>query len=545
MNGYLNGAGISRRAVLAGGAALGGAALASPAFAWVPTRAETSGGRVAGYFSAGVHVFKGIPYGAPTQETRFAAPRPVHPWEGVRQAIQWPAECPQFNPPMTGEVGDMFRINNEWAAPQSEDCLALNIWSQGLGDGKKRPVMVWLHGGGYTVGSGSSEIYDGTNLANKGDVVVVTLNHRLNLFGYLYLGGVSTSEEFADSGNAGVLDLVEALRWVQANIAAFGGDPGNVTIFGQSGGGGKVSTLLAMEDARGLFHKAIIQSGPGVRAMTPEDADKVTHTVLKRLDVAPNQLDKLKTMPTEELARALVNGGGDAMGQLRLGPVVDGRTLLAHPYDPVAPTVSANVPVLIGSTTDESSSFFGAGDPSLFTITEEQLPARLQPFLGPVVAAEAAVAYRAAYPDVSPGTLFFRITSDHVMRRGSIEIAERRYESASAPTYMYWLTRGSPAFGGKYGSPHSIDLPFVFDNVDLQKTLVGEDPGRYRVAEACSAAWIAFARNGNPNCQELPEWRPYTPDDRATMMLDVESAVAVDPVPAVRTVLAKASPWVF
>ncbi len=538
------GSGLSRRRLMASTIALAAGGIAARAAAWVPSEALTTAGRVQGYFTAGVHIFKGVPYGAPTQQTRFAPPRPALPWSGLRIARQWPAECPQYNPPMGGEMGEMFHINNEWAAPQSEDCLALNIWTPGLDDGGKRPVMVWLHGGGFTVGSGSSELYDGTNLCNKGDAVVVTLNHRLNLFGYLYLAGLSKSEEFADSGNAGILDIVEALRWVRDNIAQFGGDPGNVTIFGQSGGGAKVSTLLAMPVARGLFHRAIIQSGPGVRAIDIEDANKVTAEVLRRLELAPAQLNRLKSLSTADLTRVLANGGGGAMGQLRLGPVVDGRTLTHHPFDPVAPEISADIPVMIGCTTDEATAVFGPGDASLFSLKQGDLVGRLTPFLGPV-AGEAAAAYHARLPDASPSTLFFRILSDHVMRRGTVEIAERRFARGGAATHVYWFERPSPRFGGKYGALHSIDIPYVFDNVDLAKPLLGEDPGRYDLAQACSGAWLAFAKGGNPAAPGLPEWRPYTPADRATMVLDTPCRLAVDPVPELRTVLAKAKPWVF
>lgn len=539
------GTGMDRRTILGGAAALAGASLAPRrAYAWVPSEAATGAGRVQGSFSAGVHVFKGIPYGSPTNETRFAPPLPVRPWSGLRRAAQWPAECPQHNPPPTGEAGELFHINNEWPGIQSEDCLALNVWTPALRDGGKRPVMVWLHGGGFTVGSGSSDLYDGTRLCNKGDVVVVTLNHRLNLFGYLYLAGLGTGDEFADSGNAGMLDIVEALRWVRANIAEFGGDPGNVTIFGQSGGGAKVSTLLAMPTAKGLFQRAIIQSGPGVRAIDPQDARTVTAEVLRRLGLAPAQAGRLKTIPVEDLVRALAGGGKDAMGQLRLGPVVDGRSLAQHPFDPTAPALSADIPVLIGSTADEATAIFGPGDPSIFTLQESDLLARLAPFLGPV-AGEAIAAYRAQQPGATSSQLFIAIMSDHLMRRGSIEIAERRHARGGAPTFMYWFRKPSPRFGGKYGATHSIDIPYVFDNVDLEKSLLGDDPSRYPLAEACSAAWIAFARSGDPNTQELPEWRPYSPADRATMILGDRCELSVDPAPAVRTVLSKARPWIF
>ena len=539
------GGGSSRRTFLVAACALTGTLLGGRrAAAWSPSEASTAAGRVRGYFAAGVHVFKGIPYAASTASTRFAAPIPPEPWSGLRSTGQWPAECPQHHPPARGEIGELFRINNEWTAPQSEDCLALNIWTPGLRDGMKRPVMVWLHGGGFTVGSGSSELYDGTNLCNKGDVVVVTLNHRLNLFGYLHLAGAGAKERFADSGNAGMLDLVEALRWVAGNIAEFGGDPDNVTIFGQSGGGAKVSTLLAMPAARGLFHKAIIQSGPGVRAIDPQDAEEITAKVCRQLEIDPRKPEALLTLPMEALRTVLSTGGADAMGQLRLGPVVDGRNLPQHPFDPAAPVISTNVPVLIGCASDEASSVFGPADPSIFSITEGNLTDRVAAVLG-TIAGEAVAAYRAQQPQVAPSRLYISILSDHIMRRGSIEIAERKAAQNAAPAYLYWFKKPSPRFGGKYGAMHGIDIPYVFDNVDLAKPLLGEDPSRYPLAQACSAAWIAFARTGNPNTPELPAWRPYSVNDRATMLLDDACRLAIDPDPAVRTVLSRAAHWVF
>jgi para-nitrobenzyl esterase len=542
---WSHGGGSDRRTFLLTAFALAGTLLGGRrAAAWIPSEATTSAGRVRGYFAAGIHVFKGMPYAASTASTRFAAPIPAKPWSGLRPAWQWPAECPQHNPPAGGEVGDLFRINNEWTAPQSEDCLALNIWTPGLRDGMKRPVMVWLHGGGFTVGSGSSELYDGANLCKKGDVVVVTLNHRLNLFGYLHLAGAGAGERFVDSGNAGMLDIVEALRWIADNIAEFGGDPGNVTIFGQSGGGAKVSTLLAMPVAHGLFHKAIIQSGPGVRAIDPEGAEKITAKVFRQLGLDPRKPEALLALPMEELKKVLSTGGADAMGQMRLGAVVDGRNLPHHPFDPAAPATSANVPVLIGCTSDEATSIFGPADPSIFTIAEGQLSARVAAILGDV-AEEAIAAYRAQQPQAAASGVYLSILSDHIMRRGSIEIAERKAAQNAAPAYLYWFKKPSPRFGGKYGAMHGIDIPYVFDNVDLAKSLLGEDSSRYALAQACSAAWIAFARTGNPTAPELPAWRPYTAGDRATMLLDDVCTLAVDPDPAVRTVLSRAAHWVF
>ncbi len=536
---------ISRRRLMSSAIAVAATGLAvRRASAASSSEVSLAAGRLRGIQSADVHVFKGVPYAARSPGGRFLPARPAEPWQGVRAALQWPARCPQHNPPAAGEIGDMFRVMGDQPAAQSEDCLALNIWTRGLNDNSRRPVLVWLHGGGFTVGSGSSSLYDGTRLCRRGDVVVVTLNHRLNLFGHLSLAGLGFDPEYADSANVGMLDVVEALRWVQRNIGAFGGDPDNVTIFGQSGGGAKVSTLLAMPVAKGLFHKAIIQSGPGVRAIEPQQALEITAEVLRRLDLAPRDARRLLALPVEDLVRILGIRGNDAMGQLRLGPVVDGRSLTAHPFDPAAPAVSADVPLLIGTTTDEMTAIFGPSDPTIFDLREADLQQRTAALVGPI-AAEVIAAYRAQRPAATPSALYSLIVSDHLMRRGTIEIAERRALLSRAPTYVYWFGRGSPRFGGKYGATHSIDLPYVFDNVDVAQSLVGDGPDPHVLAATVSSAWIAFARQGSPQAPDLPAWRPYTPADRATMLLADRCALLIDPVPAVRTTLSRAPRWVF
>jgi para-nitrobenzyl esterase len=299
-----------------------------------------------------------------------------------------------------------------------------------------------------------------------------------------------------------------------------------------------------MPAAKGLFHKAIVQSGPGVRAIEPADASKITAEVLRRLGLTPRDLGKLATLPTAQLARILAIKGNDAMGQLRLGPVVDGHNLPGHPFDPAAPALSADVPLLIGSTTDETTTIFGAGDPTLFNLAWGDLTPRLTPFLGPL-AADVVREYRAQSPDAAPSGLYSLIMADFIMRRGTIEIAERRAALGRVPTFVYWFSKGSPRFGGKYGAPHGIEIPYVFDTVDLARPLLGDGSDRYPLAEACSAAWISFARHGTPAVPALPSWRPYTPADRATMILDDQSRLAIDPAPAIRGTLAKVPRWVF
>lgn len=501
--------------------------------------AQTEAGRIAGSFVADIHSFKGVPY-ASAAGRRFLAPLPPRPWRGVREARQWGPQSPQFSPPLQGEVAAMERTNNPWRPVENEDCTVLNIWTPGLRDGGKRPVMVWLHGGGYSVGSGSSEVFDGTRLAQKGDAVVVTLNHRLNLFGYLYLGGLAGGAAFPDSGNVGMLDIVAALRWIRANIAEFGGDPDNVTIFGQSGGGGKVSTLLGMPGAAGLFHRAIIQSGPGVRAIPADEATDVTKGVLRQLNLGVDQIDRLVRLP----AKTLVNAMATSSQPFRLGAVLDGRNLPQHPFDPAAPAVSRNVPILIGTNGQEVTSFLGPNDPGMFTLREDEIVGRVRPLMGSH-AEQAVAAYRAQLPDASPSDLYATLLSDLTMRRHSIELAERKVEQGGAPVFMYWFTKRTPVFGGKYGAPHGIEIPYVFDNVDIAKAATGTDESRYALAETCSAAWLAFARTGNPRTPALPAWRPYSARDRATMILDDRCQVVSDPLPAVRSVFNQLPPWKF
>lgn len=530
---------VDRRRVIAGLGAAAGALAVRPAMGADFSRVEIASGRLGGYFSAGVHVFKGVPY-ASAAGRRFQAPVAAQPWRGVRDARHWGPPSPQFLPPPRGEVAIMEQVREAPQPPAREDCLVLNIWTPALGDGGKRPVMVWLHGGGYSVGSGSSERFDGTRLAQKGDAVVVTVNHRLNLFGYLCLAGVRGGGAYPDAGNAGMLDIVAALRWIRDNIVAFGGDPGNVTIFGQSGGGGKVSTLLGMPAAAGLFHRAIIQSGPGVRAIPVEEAGEVTRAVMSHLGLADASVDSLLRLPTDALVRALAT----APMPLRFGAVVDGRNVPRHPFDPVAPTGSADVPILIGTNGQEVTSFLGGGDPGMFALREDDLDGRLRPLLGADTTA-AIAAYRAQLPQATPSDLYATLLSDLTMRRHSIELAERKAAQGRAPVFMYWFTKPTPVFGGKYGAPHGIEIPYVFDNVDVAKAQTGSDDSRYALAETCSAAWLAFARTGDPRTSALPDWRPYRAEDRATMILDDRCRLAVDPLPAVHTAFTRQPPWKF
>jgi para-nitrobenzyl esterase len=494
---------------------------------------ETAAGKLRGASAAGIYSFKGIPYAAsPAGRNRFMPPEPPQPWAGVREALAYAGHAWQLpNRPKRRPVLETL-LGPADTTPEGEDCLTLNLWTPGLGDGAKRPVMVWLHGGAFGYGSGNRAVTDGANLARRGDVVVVSVNHRLNIFGFLHLADIG-GPAWAHSGNAGVLDLVAALRWVRDNIDRFGGDPGNLTIFGESGGGGKVSVLLAMPAARGLFHRAIIQSGAAVRVSTRERANALAEAVLKELGVGRTECERLQTVPAERLLAAPASR---AVGRSRLplldrydfGPVVDGSDLPQHPAEPGAPPTADDIPLMIGGTREESA-FFLADDDAVWngTLTDAELRDRLAAVAGGETDALLAV-YRSAMPQASPGDrLIAALTGSNFWIR-TVLLAERYAARPRAPVYMYSLDWRSPAQGGRVKAHHAMDLPFVFDNTEVADTTAGA-PGARELAARISDTWIAFARNGSPNNPAIPTWPAYTAVDRATMILDTASRVVHDP----------------
>lgn len=406
--------------------------------------------------------------------------------------------------------------------PMSENCLVLNVWSPAPGDGKKRPVMVWLHGGGFFMGSGGDKYYEGSNLARKQDVVVVTLNHRLNAFGYLYLGP-EAGAPFAESNLIGMLDIVQALKWVQANIAQFGGDPGNVTIFGQSGGGSKVSTLTAMPSARGLFHKAIIQSGAATHLAEIADATASRDKLLATLGVKPGDVAALQRMPMA----ALIAASGKA-GLLAFSPAVDGKVLPTHPFDPVASPVSADIPIIVGTTKDEATNVV-LSDPTWPTMTEADLAKRVSGMVGPEHAAEVIALYRSKAPTDKPMHLFTSIMTDQIFTHSATILAERKVKQGGAPLYMYKVDWNSPVLGGKLRSPHAVELPFVFDTVGVSAGLVGAGPDQQKMAALMSSTFAAFARSGDPDVAGYPHWPRYTLIGRETFIYDIPPKVVSDP----------------
>jgi para-nitrobenzyl esterase len=381
--------------------------------------------------------------------------------------------------------------------------------------------MVWLHGGGFTSGSGSYTIYDGANMARKHDVVTVTVNHRLNSFGFLYLPEIGAS-------NAGMLDVVAALQWVHDNIANFGGDPNNVTIFGQSGGAGKVSTLLAMPSAKGLFHRAIIQSGANLQGVSAADAQKTAQTLMSKLNV--RTAAELQRVPMDQLVQATLSTPG-----LRLAPVLDGKTLLEGPFTPAAPAMSAEIPVLIGSTEFEVNFFpntnFNPIDDTALHAAVKQATRAVDADVDKLIAA-----YRKGRPGYSNVELQQVIASDN-FRAGVMTEAERK-SAQKALVYAYYFTWRSPVRDGKLKAFHTLEIPFVLENVDEGKTMTGTGQDRYALQEKMSGAWAAFARSGNPNHKGLPHWSAFSTDTRTTMIFDNECKAANDPYGAERSALA-------
>jgi para-nitrobenzyl esterase len=483
---------------------------------------ETQYGRVRGVLNDGISVFKGIPYGAPTSGgNRFRAPQPPEAWTGVRDTLTYPSMAPQPASPIRG-------LFESWTDPTTvgEDCLGLNIWTPAVRDGGKRPVMVWFHGGDFSSLSGSRSVFDGTRLARRGDVVVVTVNHRLNAFGFLYLGQLLP--EFADAANAGMLDLVAALEWIRDDIAEFGGDPSNVTIFGQSGGGGKVATMMAMPAGKGLFHRAIIQSGTYARnahleAMTPDAATKHAHTLLGALGLAASDARTLLELPMEALI-AGISAASQVKERAVWRPVADGKNLPAGPSWPSAPEVSADVPLMVGSTATEMSMLMGTFRPELFDIDDTDMRKRLSVWFAPEKMDEVIATFRKKNPNATPGRLYFDISTAVVFRRGAWRHADLKAAQGKAPVYLYEIDWVTPVDGGKWGSPHSMEHPFVFDNVALSASMVGTSQAEpQKIADQISPTWIAFARTGDPNNPAIPHWPAYTVPERATMVFDTQS----------------------
>jgi para-nitrobenzyl esterase len=463
--------------------------------------AETTNGRVQGRVENGLKVFRGIPYGGDTGgKNRFMPPTPTAKWAGARDASAWGHIAPKpvsTNPP--NDYGRMVQWS-DYRGGLSEDCLNLNVWTPGT-DSAKRAVVVILHGGGFTSGSGNLVALEGDHLAPAGDVVVVTVNHRLGALGYTDVSALGGTD-FAASGAVGMMDLVQSLQWVRDNIERFGGDPARVLITGQSGGGGKVSTLLAMPSARGLFHRAVLQSGSTIRLTAKAAAQRNSEQFLGKLNLTKADLAKLQALPFEQLMAAQAGGG----------PVVDGVIVPRNPFDPDAPAVSANVPMMIGSCLEDSgyqSTDYDISEAGVQAFAESQAAGK---------GAAIMAAYRKLYPNKKPYFIRGMIATDRNLRRNTVIQGERKAAQGAAPVYMYRFDWGTPAQGGRFGACHGVDLSISFANPD---TNVGMNtPEAKALASRLGGATIAFAKTGNPDHPGIPHWAPYNAQTRSTMVFD-------------------------
>lgn len=527
-----------------------GAVLLGPAILTSKLRAQTASGqvvaktvygRVLGARKDGVLSFKGIPYAAPpTGANRFKPPTAPWPWKGIRDALVYSPQAIQPEPPIWTRARDEEPVS-------SEDCLYLNVWTPGLANSRDRPVMFYNHGGGFFSNNAGDEgpngaYTDGAALARDYDVVVVSHNHRLGLMGYLYLGDM-LGEEYAASGLVGMLDIAAALKWVRDNIAEFGGDPGRVMLFGESGGGQKTATLTAMPFVQGLYHRASIESGPLLRFKTRDAANEMTRATLAALGLSKHQARAVLAVPAgklrevqesfqppppshshatiEQLLKPVSPG---RVSPYAICPMLDGRYLPAHPYDPVAPSMSAKVPLIIGTNKDETLAKCQS-IPEVVSFDMEDLRRRLDPELKANTGRILDV-YQRSRPKASPAELFIAITTARQMRTDSILMAERKIALNAAPVYMYVFTYAPEVSSSSVlnGATHGSDIPFKFEHVQG-----GPSSRRVRAAKNISGAWAAFARTGDPSHEGIPKWPSYTLDQRATMLFDDDCQVVNDP----------------
>jgi para-nitrobenzyl esterase len=495
--------------------------------------AVTSRGTVRGTRVGDVSAFLGIPYAAPpVARLRFRPPQPAAAWSGERDCRSLPAACPQPGLPRLFDRLDPAAPATKFVERYDEDCLTVNVWTPSLRPGD-RPVMVWLHGGWFSVGSGNEPTCNGANLAAAGDVVVVTVNHRLGALGFLALAEIG-GDPYAESANHGILDVVAALEWVRDNAAAFGGDPGRVTVFGESGGAAKVSALLAVDRARGLFHRAVLQSGPMLRVVPRESAARTARAFFDELGI--DGLADLGKVPTAEILRAqnVVLGGplGGTYGERRMAPTLDHAVIHAHPFDPAAAPPAREIPLLIGSCRNESSMLLASVPELAAAGPDEQVTLLAERVFGhrfvPMVPE-----YRRLRPDDSPLDCFLAVTSDQ-LRVGGIHIAERA-TAAGSEVFMYRLDHVPPVYGGRLGAMHTLDVGFVFRNIDTGAGTTSPNRGLYQdpvapgLAEEMSRAWVTFARDGAPGRVGPTRWPRYEPARRSTMIFAAESHVVDDP----------------
>ena len=481
---------------------------------------STDSGKLQGFIQNGIYTYRGVPY---AKAERFMMPEKFDAWDGIRPALTYGETC--LIPPMSGVANDEL-FNPHRYLPQSEHCQFLNIWTPGIQDNKKRPVMVWLHGGGFTNGSSIEQVaYDGENLSKKGDVVEVSLNHRLNILGYLDLSAYS--DKYKYSGNVGMADIVASLEWIKTNITEFGGDPDNVTVFGQSGGGSKVRILMGTPAAKGLIHKGIVQSGAGFNSTVEQNISRrVAELTLQNLGLKPKQVDELQTVPYLQLLEA----GNKALQQLRAedrtirarwAPIRDGDYVPIHPDGPEFTPQAKNIPVMIGTVLNEFTTIHRSAPAKLQADnknawSKETASAKLIEQHGDKADA-IAKAFLKAYPNKKYADAYFVDTRG---RQGTIRNARLKADQEGAPVYTYVFTYESPVMDGIGMAWHCAEIPYIFNNVDMTATATGGGKVAHTLSDQMSQAWINFARHGNPNHSGLPEWPAFTTEGGATMIFD-------------------------
>ncbi len=558
---------VSRRALMQGAAALAGGSAAiavgcrtAPSVSSGPAAGQaiivasdsnavtaTTAGKVWGFTRNGIETFRGIPYAASTEgKARFLPPAKPKPWTETRSAMWYGKTCPQAA--RAGWENDIESFLSQWDDGQpGEDCLRVNVWSPAL-DGKKRPVMFWIHGGGFQAGSGQEQpAYRGENLSRRGDVVVVSVNHRLGVLGFLNLAEYGS--QYAESANVGMLDLVAALEWVRDNIANFGGDPGNVTIFGQSGGGGKVGTLMTMPAAKGLFHKAVVQSGSLLMANKPEESAKLAAAVMAELSLTKAQASELHELPVgglidagvaalRKLAPPRAPGAGFTLPKLMWAPTVDGKVLPSVPFDPAAPEISADVPMLIGTALNEFNP--AMSNPKAELMTEDELRKQAAAAYGDK-ASSIIETCRKIYPNIKPVEVSSILSAINVFRSGAVRQAERKTAQGKAPAFLYEFCWKTPVMDGRPRAFHCSEIPFVFYNTNVSAFATGGGPEPRALAAKVSDAWINFARKGDPNHPGLPNWPRFDAQKGPVMILDKICEVKEDPERELRKLLAEAT----
>ncbi len=506
---------------------------------------ETAAGRLRGGVSNGVAVFKGVPYGESVSgRRRWQRSSPVTSWCGIRDAREFGPRAVQPESrdlrTTSAEIEDLMVAgapsDDRWSR-QSEECLTLSVWTPDASADRNLPVMFWCHGGKYFGEVPPVWWFDGENLARREDVVVVAVRHRVGALGFLHLADLPGGSAYEDAANVGMLDLIDALKWVKNSITGFGGDPGNVTIFGESGGGLKVSVLLRMPEAAGLFHKAIVQSGAQMDACTRSEGTERTIALMVELGLEISDIHGLLEVPPKHLVEAQIRLAPPLFSQRARGrfvefePIVDGRVLPEGSFDHRGSAVSTQVPLLVGTCATETT-WFLASEPGMCELDRPRLQRLLHSMLG-ARGEHALGIYDAASPSATPAETLVAITGDFVFRRNAIRMAEVNADHGDAAVYMYLLAFETDVCGGRYGTPHTLDVPLVFAHPD--HPILGTGPARFAVSEQMSGAWAAFARTGDPNTTSLPDWASYDSATRATMYFAEHPQVVFDPRSAERS----------